>query len=1216
MSSSTGTDSMSTTPVKVLGVSNRTPTKASGTKKKLNTSSADSTPVALSKSTLGKENKTENLDHLVRAVRENEKKRKNRASMGRVSFANTVEVRFFEKHLQRKNSLADAGTPQKSPSKSPQKKSTTASSSPFGKGPKAPLQLQQLPQPQQQQQHNQSMDDDDGQQTMELTATFPGRIFVPFIRDEVQPLCICDASVNNNSNTSMDISAMSMSMDDTSMSMTLPRIPTLGSILDLEEQEEKERNHTSARHEANDEEDLYTSNIKSPVHKRTKGPAGPMPPRQMLAAEDEDFNEIFKHPVTPIKSSTTTTTTTTSSSPIPTLTDLYEEDMTGNFKDIIAKLDNASSHHSSVANHQLEDSREYPEQDLTTEFHLANGTQGAGGRLTNLLDTTSEIVVEVLPPVDHVMDDGDDNAGDMSMTQALGHIVQMGTALIPAPTPSESNSINMSTVSNNNLSTVYNEQQESTDVNVSQQQQQEHVEKDMTITRSFGEILMINKRQSIANGRIKSETPTTTTVPQSNHVWDISGDVTNNLRSLITPTKTIDIKPQAFSNTIVDVPPASSADVAKPQPLTVSGRPGTIPATQPQPQAQPSHQLGSFFQSNSGAASVLADSTITKTHTNTEIQHLKQYTSTPSFTQYDGEDSFIYGKLNFNRSNLNSNNTTITGRQTSNSSILSSVMPPPATMIDHKSTAGSNLLPPTTTTTTTTATTAPQPTTKPAQDTYAPRPMANEFDASLFGTTYNNNRAPNPTMESALFTQQRQSMMLEDLMSMHDRSMSVVSAVAKTITFNEFLYLSNCRFMDDFSSKSKRASLVGMQMTDGTEECELRTRLINSYCHYRQMMSYRAGYEQLQQMITSTTEANRVAEERMNANNPPIFQVVQRSTKDDLISKQHMLKKIKNTAKMGAQAGYSQWRCDLERKVCEELTASKQQLSGDLVALGHNTEQLKETEMALLVDIQHLKTAEKRLHERRALLVQKIERKSNETDQQLLNQCVGEQDKLAKLATLTHWSMAQWSGANITFSHRQDDTTTDKTSRPVSNIEYKVTFKLANNNTNQILSAKLTRTSRSFRVANGSLATLESRLIDQMDLQKTVLAKVSSIKHVKEALMTVSVCIGRVRRLCDELRQLETLYNLRANMSSSSSSTSMLELDVNMFNSKAMKKMTVKLLVSPSYPNGPVQYSFDTLLGTISDDQVRSVLDTHVVNSNRRGKITKVLELLDNVLSN
>eukprot|EP01133_Synstelium_polycarpum_P009759 gene9759-11396_t len=996
----------------------------------------------------------------------------------KVQFSETVEVRFFEKQHQtksRRTVKTELPTlPFKSrstPFANSHDDSTTSSSS------------------------SSSAD----QQTMDFTATY-GKIFVPYVKDEIQPLrgiAKDDEEEEEEEEEEYDDSAVDMS--------------TCSSLACDVEQEEEECGS------------LYDSLINSPAHKKSRpsltGDDMPIqqPSLTSLLAEDEDLSAVFVRPATPKRSPSANkrVVTEATNSPIPTLADLYEEDMTGNFKDIIDKFDEAA------VEYQAED---------TIQFHLDNGTLGNAGRLTGLLEDTADLsYLKSQQSSSSSSSTSSSDMKDMTMTQALGKIIQMAGQANQSPAPPATQF----------FASTHDESTES-----------DETMKDMTFTQALGTIFIKKEQQDDDEDQEEEEVEA---VQPSIKTFEFAEDITNNLNALLmesTPTKTM---------SPVKSMPAPAAKEASIITTTNNNNNNIITTTNNE----------AFYKSEMGN-NTLAESMsmVTKTQTSGDlVNQMKQYACTPSFSN-EGEDSFVYGKINFNRS--------ASTRRAG----------PPA--MGRPQTVSDPIL--------------------MMEETYGR--IGSHMDSSFANGTSSLLSAEDSTMrrpmmeESGLYPSARQSMILEDLL------LTVGTHNAPTsITFANFLYLANCRFMDDASTvKSKRASLVGMLMArDHSIGSSLHSALTSAYVA-RQVNVFRASYEDLKTMISGIDSSNRAQEDQLNKTNPPVFAQIARATKDDLLAKQHMLKKLKNTAKLNTQLAYQSWRTEVERKVTTELTSARDMVAADLLAIGTRVKSLKETEMALLVDSQQLKAAQRDLDTQREAFIQRQADKQKESDSSLVARLEAQTSQRALLASLTHWTVVTMT-ATILVAHFRNGSSAPR---------YTLTVRMDPANVGTVTSTK-------FTINRSLIPKLELELIDKLSISSS-LSKLTSLKQVREALRTVSLSISRVQRLCLEIDQLETLYNIRiepgkCSLAHSSSRFGKMAFDsigitVQLsYSAPTTKKLILKLELPTNYPNGAFEYSFQALIGKIDSSEITSILTTHGVNSSRRGKLSKTIQHLDSYLS-
>ncbi|EGG21704.1 hypothetical protein DFA_01590 [Cavenderia fasciculata] len=1369
-----------------------------------------------------KENKTDNLDYLIKQSKEKDnnnsndnKKRKNtRVSMGRVSFSNTIAVRYFEKTgpksgMRKRTSVSGMIAPAANNTTSSTSTTTTTATAPSSsssvksKGPfsSSSSKPRNSPFGDEDDSTDSSMtsssagDTSQEQPTMDFTGAF-GRIFVPFVKDEIQPLkggsipneeydddedndqqqqqqqpFIYNNGLQDNSSmmdisaSSMEVSALTEESEFNTINNTNSPIMTsngLSNILDdsdynMDDQQDEEQQEQEPEEEEEEEVDIskfgYSSIIDSPAHKKKKQFLNQSPttisrnvdvddvdvdmtPKQPtllgLLADQEDLNQVFIKPMTPTtlrKSSNLEDDG--SNSPIPTLTEMYEDDMTGNFKAIIEKIDN---------NNNNNNNNQQQQQDDTIQFHLQNGTNGIAGAMKDLLD---ENTTETFNFIQHQQQQQHSNnvsiqqeeveeeqeEQDMTITQSLGNIIQLGKQQLQ---------LQESTTTPITLTLVNTLQPTPPTEIVVEESLHLELEKDMTITQSFGKILQMAKRRR----SLLLEQPQQPSAPPTPQLaFEVDHNVTNNLKGLLSghlfdngdetsnisnicsttstststssspsSTETISITQSNLLNSFLSASndqkqhqqqqpsvdqsttPIVESSVSQEEPSSlalvdeniISDDADMTMTVQEDEEEEQDNQPKQLEEDKSLYQSNLGESMVTRTQTiQVDIPLSKQYACTPSFTAYEGEgeNSFVVGKLNFNKSNITTDRRILPTKSQIERE-KEEVVP-----IAKTTTTTSQ---PSATTVTTTTTAASTTTTTRLMDpillmeNHPPHHHHHQYNQSTLQSGHHHNNHHNshhhhslafdslsfsrPMMgtmaESTAYGVNKQSMMLEDLLpgrldynysSSIAPSASSVSggggfnsppAIAHTITFNEFLYLANCRFMDDYSTKSKRPSLGGLlsnnnnnnttvdqSMTEtipatvvDDESTTLKNQLVHAYIYHRMSDVLKAGYEELKKMMAQTNESNREKEEQMNTTNPSIFAIIQRATKDGLLAKQNLLKKIKINSKLNTQLQYIQWRRDLERKIGRELTESRDSLSSDLETLITRAKSFKEVEMSLLSDGHKLKDVERQLEANQTRWSQKLVDKGKDTDHNLVLQLEQRNQYLRLLeGSLANWTIIHISNSVINVQHRDEN-------------KYNIVFKLQPKQQHQ---HQLSIVSCRFVINSQTVSKMEQELVEKLSIEKNVLEPrlKGSLKYIKETLEIVSVSITRIQRLCREIEQLERLYNIKtfnlqqqqpllhhSNNYSNASGKSNIGLELHLSNMEAMKKIKVRLLVPTTYPTGNIEYSFVSMIGNVDHQQITSTLSNHTTNyvnnnnnnnNNRyqpRNRLTKIVQSLDSIL--
>ncbi|KYQ89052.1 putative mediator complex subunit 26 [Tieghemostelium lacteum] len=1233
-------------------------------------------------------NKTENLNYLSKSDKIKKEqnddyvidnKRKNaRMSLGRVSFANTIEVRIFEK-TNENNKSRRASTPfgksfeedddggggkenqqnqsnqqltntnskkVQSPKKQSPTSTTTTTTSTTNK-------TDNIPTIKEEDKHGNFFERDDeestvmdkDQQTMDLTATY-GRIFVPYVKDEIQMLRVDDSDLSimsSNSNTFEE--SQQEDQDDTKEDVVF-KVPSIKSILDDDEVTKYEYPNDSELQDNSDEyqdmdiSKVYTSSIHSPNnHKKlrlsTNNSSNPsinssnlslLTPIQRnlssLLAEEEDEDELVNknlnstfqtfsiNSTSPIIETSTDTiispkppSQSPSSPNIPTLNDLItnqEEDLTnGDVKEMIEQFQESQSNSSSKCT--------TPNMDKSVMFHQRNGTLGSGGKLSNLIK-------------DDENDEYNPDAEDMAMTKSLGRIISMINKSSPVNTSvsdlqdrdikdmSMTQSLGKVLSMYNNTANALKElkDRDVTDMSITQSLgkilQQEHRPQRKSIglwtkgssenTNNLNELLQDYATTNIGNllqknaasnsdqddsemQDIQDMTLTKTNIgaiiarsrlslAQNKNQFHADGNITHNLKGLLQESTNLSKSPynnkQVQSTTNSD---ESDLNISKDSNLTSGSQ-------------FEQNLLTSFMTqptSNQNGIPKESESMITLQNTSvTKKNQLKQYTCTPSFTANENDDSFLYGKINFDRSILNS--------QGAKSNVLSKQQPQ-------------------------------QQNDKKKMD------SIEEAYGKMGQLTETFNMKP------------IQSLVLEDLNHTNNAIQNKLnldqSGVPQLISFNDFIYLANCRFMDDYSFKSKRSSLIGMNMATDIEEnseTDFKSVLIAVYSHNRHKNVLKAGYEELKRMINQINEDNKVQEEHITKNNPPIFQHIQLSTKDDLLSKQHLLKKIKNTSKLSTQLTYIQWRNELEKAIQQEILRSKSELEKDQQVMLERIQQMKTEELGMIAVIQNMKNREKQLIQEKTAKMESIKQKKQQMDtskqnQQKLVQLEQLKETCKLIQSFSSWVTIQLTNELMELQYLKyfkvyvqlDLNPTQSFFTPNSNSDNNITsiqFKLLPNTTK-----------------------FESDVFEILAIEQQI-KSAKSLKQLCTIIQDVSMEMFSFQRLLGEIQQLETFYNITklpntasnhqftssGFNTSSSSPSKYIPISVQLSNLLSMKKISLHFKIPSTYPRGKVEFAYDIILGDIDKKQIISIInqENSLPTNSFKSKLSKIIQSLETLL--
>eukprot|EP01132_Coremiostelium_polycephalum_P002887 gene2887-3589_t len=493
--------------------------------------------------------------------------------------------------------------------------------------------------------------------------------------------------------------------------------------------------------------------------------------------------------------------------------------------------------------------------------------------------------------------------------------------------------------------------------------------------------------------------------------------------------------------------------------------------------------------------------------------------------------------------------------------------------------------------------------------------------------------------------------------------------MVRNLSFNDFLYLANCRFLDDYSNKSKRASLIGMNMgpTLGTgsmnsgsinggssgnvddeeqqgsdDSKELRKLLINVYCHHRHRTALNNGYEELKRMISQINETNKIQEDKLSSSNPPIFQHIQLSSKDDLLAKQHLLKKIKNTSKLNTQHNYIKWRTDLEKKIQSELTNSKDELLTNLDLMNQKIQLMKATERQILGDIQQMKSTEKQKQRELESYQKEIYQQSikiNDSDSQLSSILKDLQNRSDSAIQLSSWVPIKITNSFLSLNYGSTNAMSNNKKPTKTPLKFSITFTMSNSNPQQIINNSFKSDSNIVLNSN----TFESIIFKKSKIE-SMITNVKSMNEIPEVLRETSLRLNRIQKLYFEISQLETMYNINKKMMTMVPSTygherrqpkytftslnfeapngsmsSLLtedsaHLEIQISNIHTMKKLVITFQIPYYYPRGKLEYGFISMIGQINTDQVNQVIRENNI-SGRELKLSKIIQSIESLLS-
>ncbi|KAF2070252.1 hypothetical protein CYY_008435 [Polysphondylium violaceum] len=1293
-----------------------------------------------------------------------EKKRKKDARMslggGKVSFANTVEVRLFEKtnnnqKPNRRSSLKPTSPFSSSNSnnsnsnneddRGPFQPSTTTTTQ---KEPESKVieQQQQVKEQVKEKekesffQNEQEEDEGMAQDTMDFTATY-GKIFLPYIKDEIQPLNADEEDDNyeyedeeeedqeeQQDESLFDVSDVSY-VDGAEQDADM-KIPSLDSVFDeldqvygrkerhsvggkykiptdqddlnhscfgdmsmvsdksrlsvssneeLElmerqdneyyQQQVQEQEEDEQEEEQEEEQDSsFISAINSPHGKKKKISLSPKKPTLSSLLDDEEYeqmdNDDNEHHN---QGSPSSRASLYPSSPVPQslleLANSEEDDLTnGDIRDMIDKFQvasNLTSRLEEVATsnnrnsddeqdrfdedeeeqdnffeNENEDEEDYDDKhglntmDKSRLFHIKNGTHGSGGRLSELIKqddldfddqdynphvqdmTMTQSLGKLLLNINNVNNTNnlhllnslkERDAEDMSITQSIGHVLSSHSEKMEQQHDIWDKACadithNLRDLVKDNMTTNFKDIKSTTTTtsNTTAARRRSSIRQSLlsrTLLDKFAKEDQDNTNSGIINV-VNNNTTTITTTKSS--IWDkASSDITHNLNDLIQENQTGRMNFQDNSS----IMQGDDDDV---QDMTMTNCFGGVLSNINHNNNQSSISSSSDFDSsvcssndtssnidalkstNNNNTKSMAESMVTIAQDHSTFK--KQYTQTPSYV-YDNDDSLVYGKINFEKSihNTQQKSSTKQTTTTGNKPILEPIIEKSSNTMD-------------------------------------------TIDRKILGnhthtTTDMAFPKPNLMLEDLINPQAKQQQQSQPQQQVELPPNPSPSNTIKVISFNDFLYLANIRFLDDVSMKSKRSSLMGLNVANNDDYDQNASRekfekyLINAYCHYRHYSVVKKGYDDLNEQIAKINEDNKIQENYLTANNPSIFQEIQVATKNDLLAKQHLLKKIKNMDKLKTQTTFYKWRNDLERFISNEMKNSIAELSSDCETMAERIQFMKNTQNQLLNDIQKLKANEKKLQQEYNIKSQGIKERASKLNTKdhdivnLNNQVKDLQSISNQLVLLSNWI-------------------------PIQITDQLILLEFKN---------KFTISLQKFNAQDGSvgsstiafLPSLPQTLMNAL-VKWGIESRVSSIANIKDissVCQDISEVYSRIIVLFKEIEQLERLYNISIDAqskptysfsspsfaTSTTSSITVIDIRVQLSNVETMKKIVLDLQIPIYYPKGRIEYAFSILsiVNTSNNNNTminminKTINDELFKNNNKKLKLSKLIQSLE-----